>query len=384
MSHLHCKVSALIDGELTGAARKRALAHVRSCSACRDEVAQTLSLKHRLSQMASVEPPGDLQSLLAGAETITCTPRADHLGQRALMLGRTLVVVGSVSVIVLTIAYVVGGPQRAPATKVSPPVDEFTADFASSVGRDPLFYPAVGTMTDDLQPTAYTSGPAAEPTAPAYPRPQSKPRGSLAMSGIQPPAGDEQSAVKLLRRAARAPERLAFQVTRRVKTRAAHGPNAVAVRIRHVPGQGTTYGVTGSGSAHSVPRFVPESKSHGARRSDAAVQRLVHSYDVGVAGPAVVDGRRATMVSASQAGQSVAKFWIDNETGLVLRRETYDAGRPVRSSHLVKLHVSRHGFLAHLPPALETPQAAALSMRVAPVLNDKGWVCPESLSGDFG
>jgi hypothetical protein len=48
MSHLHHKVSALIDGELQGAARKRALNHLRQCRDCQHEVEATLALKHRL------------------------------------------------------------------------------------------------------------------------------------------------------------------------------------------------------------------------------------------------------------------------------------------------------------------------------------------------
>ena len=60
MSHLHHKVSALIDGELQGSARRRALAHVRSCADCRREVEQTCALKQRLLGLPPAEPSADL------------------------------------------------------------------------------------------------------------------------------------------------------------------------------------------------------------------------------------------------------------------------------------------------------------------------------------
>jgi len=44
VSHLHHKVSALIDGELSANARTRALAHARTCAQCRREIAETLDI----------------------------------------------------------------------------------------------------------------------------------------------------------------------------------------------------------------------------------------------------------------------------------------------------------------------------------------------------
>ena len=66
MSHLHQKVSALVDGELTGAARQRAINHVRKCAACRQELDETLALKARLSGLPDFEPSPDLFATLGG------------------------------------------------------------------------------------------------------------------------------------------------------------------------------------------------------------------------------------------------------------------------------------------------------------------------------
>jgi anti-sigma factor RsiW len=56
VTHLHEKVSALVDGELNGAARRRAVAHARRCDTCREEIAQTLLVKQRLHGLPPVEP----------------------------------------------------------------------------------------------------------------------------------------------------------------------------------------------------------------------------------------------------------------------------------------------------------------------------------------
>lgn len=54
MSHLREQISALIDGELTGAELDRANAHLAACVRCRDEAAALRQLKRELRSLASV------------------------------------------------------------------------------------------------------------------------------------------------------------------------------------------------------------------------------------------------------------------------------------------------------------------------------------------
>jgi anti-sigma factor RsiW len=52
MSHLGEQISALVDGELTGAELDRANAHLAACARCRDEAAAVRQLKRALRAMA--------------------------------------------------------------------------------------------------------------------------------------------------------------------------------------------------------------------------------------------------------------------------------------------------------------------------------------------
>ena len=66
MSHLHEQLSALVDGELSGAELDRANAHLAACDQCRSEAATLRFLKRELRQLAAARPSTELtQKLLA-------------------------------------------------------------------------------------------------------------------------------------------------------------------------------------------------------------------------------------------------------------------------------------------------------------------------------
>jgi sigma-E factor negative regulatory protein RseB len=89
------------------------------------------------------------------------------------------------------------------------------------------------------------------------------------------------------------------------------------------------------------------------------------------------------VITASSGGRIAARFWVDDETGLLLRRDLYDDGRLVRTSQFTAVDLSRRTFLAHLPPELGIEQGTTLSMRFAPALTDEGLACPSGLPGGF-
>lgn len=53
MSHLEEQISALVDGELTGAELDRAHAHLAGCARCREEAAELRQLKTQLGALAA-------------------------------------------------------------------------------------------------------------------------------------------------------------------------------------------------------------------------------------------------------------------------------------------------------------------------------------------
>jgi len=60
VSHLGDLLSALVDGELSGAELDRANAHVAACGACRVEANALRRLKHELRSLAEVNDSGDI------------------------------------------------------------------------------------------------------------------------------------------------------------------------------------------------------------------------------------------------------------------------------------------------------------------------------------
>lgn len=371
MSHLHDKVSGLVDGELGGNARSRALNHLRRCEACRAEVRATLQVKRRLEGLAAAEPPVDLLFALgtftdptATSEAAAATDPIDdgrHPGRRVLAGAATM------SVALLGVAYVVGAPEEpGPAATVTPPVEQFVAEFAGSSGT-PLGDPAVGAIEADDSPlTLLAVGQVAVPIVAATTAGRTR--------------GDESGAVATLRRASDAAQNVAFSGERRVTIFDGVGPSIVSVRVEHIPGQGTSFEMAGVDD--DAAAFIA---GHAARADagEGLLELLVGKYDLGVTGRGWVADRPSTVVTASIGGVLAARFWIDDATGLLLRRDLYDDGGLVRSSQFTSLRVAERSFASHLPPVPGAPSGTSLSMKFAPSLNDQGWSCPEELIGGY-
>ncbi len=378
MSHLHHKVSALVDGELSPAARSRALAHARTCPQCRQEIAETLEVKRRLHKMAPVEISDDLLHVVAVGAPL---PPAPPESGGSPLLRRALVGVGSLSAVMIVVAYVVGAPAPAQQRPVSPSVEEFAAEFTDSTGRSPFADPMVE-LTASPASSGVTSPiglGAAEGTRNELPG-DSTPAGLPALSEKR--SGDARAALRLLRRAVLAPQRIAFHGIRVVESLTARGAESAVVEITHSPGQGTRFDVADSDASEQA-WFVSDTDSGKGVDRDRSLARLTSAYDLHMDGSQRLHGRAARVISVSQDGQVSARFWIDEATGLLLRKEMYVDGRLVRWSGYSSLDTGSGEFMEHLPPQMQTAPTTSLSTSVAAALNDKGWTCPEWLTRDF-
>lgn len=370
MSHLHQKVSALVDGELKGAARTRAINHVRKCDACRHELVETLALKARLSDLPDFEPSPDLFSTLGGVST---SPVAlERTRSRSGAVARRLLIgAGSVSVVVLSIAYAVGGPEETQAAKVAPPVDALRAEFGGAAGDDLLSDAVVSGLRADAQQRGADD---------AAPEPGRSDNDAFKLqAGVAIPVialGDDQRALRALKRVVRSTRQFAFTGIRKIEAFDRSIPLSQTLDVTHVPGQGTTIEVE---QTHETAFLADDDTA--ALRLDA----LAASYDLDVLEPTHVLSRPATVLGVGRAGELVAKVWIDDESGLMLKRELYEQGEVVRSSTYVSLEVTRRDdmFLNHLEPELVTPDSSALDPADAARFSDAGWACPESLGHGF-
>ena len=151
MSHLGDRVSALVDGELDHDARDRALAHLASCARCRAAVEEERWLKSRLRRLPASEPSANLLSALfaapqAKAVSVGAEVLQPATGAGGLRAGVLLTGAGAVSAAMFGVAYLLGGSGGSlpPAPAVSPPVGQFSAEFAGTTGGLPFSDPAVG------------------------------------------------------------------------------------------------------------------------------------------------------------------------------------------------------------------------------------------------
>jgi anti-sigma factor RsiW len=172
MSHLGDRLSALVDGELDGAERDRAHAHLAGCEQCRAEAAELRALKQRLRGLtggAPAEadmtrrliaitgpggpvPPRRRLLRLAPRPPVAGGSRRPGLGRR---VRRRYLVFGTVSLVVGlgTAAFTAGGgAQVAPGPRITPPVEMYSIEHAITTGEVPFPGPSA------LPPSARGSG----------------------------------------------------------------------------------------------------------------------------------------------------------------------------------------------------------------------------------
>jgi sigma-E factor negative regulatory protein RseB len=138
--------------------------------------------------------------------------------------------------------------------------------------------------------------------------------------------------------------------------------------------------------------------------SERALDALAAGYDLRIDGSDRVAGRQATVVVAARQGRAVARMWLDNRTGLLLRQDVFDsAGRLHRMAAFVELTlteatplrtpVSGFGVGTLTVPAVrrsvrETPSPAQPAGElVGPAelsaLRTDGWPCPVALPAGY-
>lgn len=146
-------------------------------------------------------------------------------------------------------------------------------------------------------------------------------------------AGQEQ-ALSLLTGAARAARSRGWSGTQYVSSRQGGATASAVLDVRHDPGGSTNVRPVGGGAGAGVlvPAAAPDQR---------LLALLSERYELALAGPGRCSGRPGEVVEARRPGGTVAgRFWVDAESGLVLRREVYDAhGRLLRSSAYVDVVV---------------------------------------------
>ena len=375
--------SAYVDGALDDAGREKLLAHLVECAECRREVDELRAVRDLLGRTRSHPAPAtdDLSARLvsiagmAATEPLYTRPfrrpaAAGMLGlpsrrraRRTRTAAAAAAAVGTFTVVGM-IGYV-AAPSGQLAV-VRDPVGRAQVAFSSSLGQFPLASDSLGAvmLADDGQLSAYPAalGP--------LPSPAHQSLSSAAAAAAMERAADSQNAVSYS-------GRKSFFTTRDGQTMWAE----IAVEAR--AGQGIDVEVLSRSGKQLVHGFSPTTVSSRVVDDDL-LNLLAANYTLNGVGGATVAGRRATEISAWSLGQRAARWWLDDETGIVLWQEFYDrTGAVALSTGFTSVTVSPTAeMMEHLPPRL-VPAATTTSLSVADVgwLRSSGWSCERNLSG---
>ncbi len=195
-----------------------------------------------------------------------------------------------------------------------------------------------------------------------------------------------------LARASAAQSGLAWSGTRLVATWSSGLATSSLDDVVHEPGRGLTVRAhdagsgTVTGGGHDQDVTVPDRPDGtpyleaAAEGAPAPLSLLTSHYDVSLDRPGQVAGRSAHALLLRRGGSTAARLWLDDASGLLLRREVYDAaGRTTAAMAYLDVTVGPSAA----PVTTREPLAARPGGLEA--LRRSGWVCPAGIgSGGSG
>lgn len=374
-------LSALVDGALVDAERERLLTHVGACASCRAEAEELRRVRDLLGASGLRRPPEASSQLsrrlvdIAGSDASTplwtrpFDPTRDGpttLPLRHRVLRQRVGTASLVAVFLLVALTTVGWTAAPEATApVTDPGPRGQAAFGAALGQVPL-------GTEAMTALVLSGTGSGEELLTGQPIRSAV--GSLGRD--QPITADE--ALVVLQNSTIAGAMLARSGTQEVRVRVADGVVAARVEVRVQPGQSTQVEVS------SMSGKPVNSGSLAAPDSSAAVDLLAAAHTLsGYLHAGEVAGRASTVVEARDGDQLEKRWWIDAESGLLLRTERFDESGVVDAvSGFSSVQIGQDVFSAQMAPRLATfSGAGTMSLSEAPKLSAQGWSCAEELAG---
>lgn len=118
--------------------------------------------------------------------------------------------------------------------------------------------------------------------------------------------------------------------------------------------------------------------------SGEQLKLLLANYEVKYAGSGSAGGRPAQVIAVRRPGGGlVARFWLDKQTKLPLRREIFGSHAHLISNiSLIHLKLGAHA-VARMPTAAARPWTRQLGAREIRALRKQGWPVPPHLAGSL-
>lgn len=363
--------SAFVDGALSAADRDRLLVHLAGCDACRADVSDLRTVRELVSQTTDrVDPaPAELSQRLVSIAGGRSDAPVWTVRDRRRRGARIRTTVGGLAVVLaVTVSGVVGYVAAPPdlGAVVDPSV-EAEAEFSSVLDQFPL-------VSDSLSAVLATD-PVALAASAAFTS-----RGPSPATGGVVTATEARAA---LRRAAGQAGAVGYDGEQSLV--AYRSAQALTARVRVVsrPGEGSEISVLDRSGSPLSSDFTPASAS--SRMSDTELMSLLErNFALDGLRGSVVAGRSATLLQASRAGVVSARWWVDDQTGIVLWQESYDdQGALQVSSGFTQVTIGDLGAEARpaiRPLAAPTTQVA-MTLSNADPLAAAGWTCRREVAG---
>lgn len=187
----------------------------------------------------------------------------------------------------------------------------------------------------------------------------------------------------ILQAAARVQAESLWSGTQRIVTAAPGMTSSRDVQVTHIPGHGSDW-QDSSGTARTADVLDP-----------SLLMLLEANYDVHLVGPSTCSGREAQRVDVLRpgtvgAGSVAARFWVDAQGGLLLRRDVFDLdGSLLRSVTLRDVQIgpgSVDGGSRSLTPSSQDPlrpHGRHVPKAGLALLAKQGWPVPTVLPRGF-
>jgi hypothetical protein len=382
--------SAFVDGALNNADRERLLSHLVDCVDCRRDIEDLRTVRELLNQ-TKAQPgptPSDLSVRLvsiAGQDSVaplwmrpfrrTPSSRAwrtgglpSHRRRVKLRIAAAAMAVGAT----ITAMGVVGYVAAPSLAAIGDPTSEAQVAFSSSLGQFPLASDSLNAvMLADSN--GLSGGPRSVELSPRLDVP-------TAPAGPTITAADARATMQ---RAADAAHSISYSGRQSFLAYRNGGAIVAQIDVETRAGQGSQIMVNSQTGKQLLKGFTPALISSRVV-DDELLTLLERNYHLaGIRGSSVA-GRTATIVTATRDGKAVARWWIDDASGLVLWQETYDKDGSVDLSFgFTSVAISRaNSILEHLPPRLAVPRTnTSLTLSSAAELAASGWSCPRKLTG---
>jgi hypothetical protein len=196
-------------------------------------------------------------------------------------------------------------------------------------------------------------------------------------------------AVALFERAQLAARDITYDGVKLVSVTSGDATRTAVVNVSQTPARGLVVeagdinGARDGSEQGETSTFSRGETSWADLTSDAAALRALRiSYRLQLDGTGVVCDRAASVVAVRRIdGSTAARLWMDDETGILLRRELLDAaGEVTQTNTFVQIDIGTADVVDDYPTPSSTPWAVVADYEIDGLRED-GWPVPESLGG---